>query len=79
MSGLANAQGDPLDAGSGPHSRVSGCWLSGVRAKRTERYDLQAGKTVDQFAAEAIGKETPLTSLELALEPKPQTSLQIVS
>lgn len=69
VSGLANAQGDPLDAGSGPHSRVSGCWLSGVRAKRTERFDLQAGKTLDQFAAEVIGRESPLRSLELALEP----------
>lgn len=69
ISGLANAQGDPLDAGSGPHSRVSGCWLSGVRAKRTERHDLQAGTTVDQIAAQAIGRESPLKSLELALEP----------
>src|SRR5262245_46975636 len=25
VSGLANAAGDPLDATSGPHSRVSGC------------------------------------------------------
>ena len=39
ISGLANVQGDPLDAGSGPHSRNSGCWLSGVRAKRTENAD----------------------------------------
>ena len=30
VSGLANAAGDALDASSGPHSRGSGCWLSGM-------------------------------------------------
>ena len=69
VSGLANQAGDALDASSGPHSRGSGCWLSGMRAKRTEGADIQAGKTIDQFAAEALGTETPLASLELALEP----------
>jgi hypothetical protein len=69
VTGLANKPGDPLDAGSGPHSRVSGCWLNGMRVKRTENADLSAGRTADQFAAEVLGKETPLRSLELALEP----------
>ena len=69
VSGLANAAGDALDASSGPHSRGSGCWLNGMRARRTEGADIQAGKTIDQFAADALGRETPLPSLELALEP----------
>ena len=69
VTGLANAQGDPLDASSGPHSRVNGCWLSGVRIKRTERADISAGTTIDQYAADELGKDTPLRSLELALEP----------
>ena len=69
VSGLANAAGDALDASSGPHSRGSGCWLNGMRAKRTEGADIQAGKTIDQFAADALGRETPLASLQLALEP----------
>ena len=69
VSGLANVAGDPLDAGSGPHSRTSGCWLSGVRARRTESADIGAGRTMDQFAADELGKDTPLRSLELALEP----------
>lgn len=69
VSGLANVAADPFDAGSGPHSRTSGCWLSGIRAKRTEAADLRAGRTADQFAADVLGKETPLRSLELALEP----------
>lgn len=69
VTGLANKPGDPLDAGSGPHSRVSGCWLNGVRVKRTENADLSAGRTADQFAADVLGADTPLRSLELALEP----------
>ena len=69
VSGLANAAGDALDASSGPHSRGSACWLSGMRARRTEGADIRAGKTVDQYAADVLGRETPLASLELALEP----------
>src|SRR5262245_42612047 len=69
VSGLANVAADPFDAGSGPHSRTSGCWLSGVRAKRTEAADLHAGRTADQYAADVLGKDTPLRSLEVALEP----------
>jgi uncharacterized protein DUF1552 len=69
VSGLANAAGDPLDASSGPHSRVSSCWLNGMRARRTEGADIQSGTTIDQFAARELGKVTPLGSLELALEP----------
>jgi hypothetical protein len=69
VSGLANAQGDPLETGTGPHSRTSGCWLNGMRARRTEGADLRAGRTVDQFVADQIGQTTPLRSLELALEP----------
>ena len=69
VSGLANAAGDALDASSGPHSRGSGCWLSGMRVRRTEGADVEAGKTIDQYAADALGRETPLASLQLALEP----------
>ena len=69
VSGLANAAGDALDASSGPHSRGSGCWLSGMRARRTEGADIEAGKTIDQYAADVLGRETPLASLQLALEP----------
>jgi hypothetical protein len=69
VSGLANSQADPLDVGSGSHARAAGVWLNGVRPKRTESADIQAGITVDQFAARELGKDTPLSSLQLALEP----------
>jgi hypothetical protein len=69
VSGLANHQGDALDGGSGPHTRTGATWLSGVRPKHTEGADFRSGTTVDQFAAQKLGKQTPLPSLELALEP----------
>lgn len=69
ISGLANAEANSIDGGSGPHSRCCGTFLSGARTRRTERADIHAGTTIDQFAARELGKETPLRSLELALEP----------
>src|SRR5688572_352283 len=51
VSGLANAQADPLELGGGPHTRAHAVWLSGSRPKRTQGSDIRAGTTVDQFAA----------------------------
>jgi hypothetical protein len=39
-----------------------------VHAKKTDGADLQAGTTMDQIAARALGSVTQLASLELALE-----------
>ena len=48
----------------------SAVWLNGVRGRSGPRAaDIRAGTTIDQFAARALGEETPLRSLELALEP----------
>src|SRR5262249_7162627 len=69
VSGTANKPGDPFETGNGPHSRTSGAWLSGTRPLRTEAVGLRAGRTADQYAADVLGKDTPLRSLELALEP----------
>ena len=44
-------------------------WLTGSRPKRTMGADIEAGPSIDQIAARGMGGETPLTSLELALEP----------
>ena len=43
-------------------------WLSGVHPKETEGADVRNGTTADQIAAQHIGGDTPLTSLELAME-----------
>lgn len=67
-TGLSHHQAESLGDGNGDHSRAQTVWLCGVHPKRTEGADVQAGITVDQIAAQAIGKDTPLLSLEMALE-----------
>ncbi len=70
VSGLSNVKAEMLDEGGGAHARPSGTWLNGTRTKRTTSdAEVQAGKTVDQYAADVLGKDVPLRSLELALEP----------
>jgi len=67
-TGLAHRQAEALGDGNGDHARASAVWLNGVHPKRTEGADVQAATTVDQIAAKHLGAQTPLTSLELALE-----------
>jgi hypothetical protein len=50
------------------HSLSPTTWLSGVRPKPTQGVDAFAGVTADQIAAQAIGQETILPSMELATE-----------
>src|SRR5262245_29042526 len=69
VSGLAHAQAEAMGDGQGDHSRASAAWLSGVHAKQTEGADVHAAKTLDQLAAEVLGKDTQLGSLELAVDP----------
>ena len=50
------------------HSLSPTTWLSGVRPKATQGVDAFAGVTSDQIAAQAIGQDTVLPSMELATE-----------
>jgi hypothetical protein len=50
------------------HSLSPTTWLSGVRPKATQGVDAYAGVTADQFAAQLIGQDSILPSLELATE-----------
>jgi hypothetical protein len=63
---MAGPQG-PGDNG-GDHTRCPAVYLNGVHPKRTDGADVRAGVTIDQIAAEKIGQETLLPSLELATE-----------
>src|SRR5215470_9442955 len=67
-TGLSQRQAESMGDGNGEHSRGQTVWLSGVHPKRTEGADVQAGVTVDQIAAQTICKDTPLLSIEMALE-----------
>jgi hypothetical protein len=68
VSGLAAIGAESQGDGGGDHSRCAPYYLSGVHAKRTEGDDIRAGQTIDQIAAEKIGQDTPLPSLELGTE-----------
>ena len=68
VSGLSNYGVVSPNEGGGVHTRAHGGWLNGVLPKRTEGADLQAGKTVDQYAADVLGASTSLRSLELTTE-----------
>ena len=68
LTGLSNRGALSHDEGGGVHSRAHGSWLNGVRPKRTEGADITVGKTIDQYAADTLGADTPLRSLELTTE-----------
>ncbi len=68
VEGLSNSLADAKDNAGGPHARGAASMLNGVHIKRTEGADVYGAKSIDQYAADVLGKDTPLPSLELALE-----------
>jgi hypothetical protein len=52
----------------GTHATSNAAFLSAARAKWTESTDYHLGTTVDQVAAQQIGHETLLPSLELSMD-----------
>lgn len=52
----------------GTHATSNASFLSAATAKWTESSDYRLGTTVDQVAAQHIGQETRLPSLELAMD-----------
>lgn len=52
----------------GTHATSNAAFLSAAKAKRTESTDYFLGTTVDQLAAQQIGQQTQLPSLELAMD-----------
>ena len=70
ISGLADAPAFPLlGEGTGDHVRAAATFLTGIHPKKTEGPDIRGGTSMDQIAAEVLGADTVLTSLELALDP----------
>src|SRR5882762_9103437 len=52
----------------GTHATSNSAFLSAAKAKLTESTDYYLGTTVDQIAAQHIGQETQLPSLELSMD-----------
>lgn len=70
ISGLAHPQADTFGDGTGDHPRASAAWLTGVHAyDRTQPgIEVRLATSADQLAAQVIGKDTRLASLELNLD-----------
>lgn len=68
FTGLMDHNGMELGDGPGDHARAAASFLTGVHPKKTAGSDIQAGVSVDQVAAQRIGKATRLASLELGCE-----------
>jgi hypothetical protein len=71
VSNLAHAPVAPWDGedtgGAENHVRAAAVFLSG--AHPVKKNEAHVGVTVDQVAAQHVGQDTPLPSIELALEP----------
>jgi hypothetical protein len=68
LSGLRDQNGEPGPDGAGDHARAGASYLTGVRPKKTAGADLKGGISADQVAAQFLGKETRLASLELGCD-----------
>ena len=64
VSNLVHASATGADAGA-EHARSAAIYLSGGRPQKNA---VRVGVTVDQLAAEQIGQDTPLPSIELGIE-----------
>lgn len=71
VSGLAHALVAPWDGedtgGAENHVRAAAVFLSGAHPVKGDH--ALVGQTVDQLAAQRVGQDTPLPSVELSIEP----------
>jgi hypothetical protein len=67
LSGLMSHNANALGDGPGDHARASASFLTGAHPRESGS-DIHAGVSADQLAAQAIGRQTRLPSLELGLE-----------
>jgi hypothetical protein len=68
MGGLTVNGGRALGDGPGDHGRAGASYLTGAHPKKTFGKDLEAGISMDQYAAKVIGGATRFASLELGCE-----------
>ncbi|QDV14440.1 hypothetical protein CA51_43400 [Rosistilla oblonga] len=66
VSGLALDNGRAKKDGAGDHARAGSTFLTAARPVKTST-DIKVGVSVDQLAAQQIGQETRLASIELGV------------
>jgi hypothetical protein len=65
---LAHDKARPNGDGAGDHARAAATFLTGCQARKTAGADIRVGVSVDQIAAEQLGAQTRLPSLELSCD-----------
>jgi hypothetical protein len=68
ITGLAQDNGRAKGDGPGDHARSAASFLTGAHPVKTAGADIRVGVSVDQVAAESIGHQTRLPSLEIGIE-----------
>jgi hypothetical protein len=68
LTGLAQHNAEALGDGPGDHARSLACFLTGTHPLKTDGAGIRVGISVDQVAAQKIGRATRLPSLELGIE-----------
>jgi hypothetical protein len=68
LGGLDHLNATPGSDGAGDHARANGTFLTGVRVRKTAGADIHAGISIDQIAANQMGRLTRFPSLELSCE-----------
>src|SRR5947207_3419779 len=68
LSGLAQHNAFALGDGGGDHARSTACFLTGCHPRKTSGADITVGVSVDQYAAQQLGKHTRFPSLEIGCE-----------
>jgi hypothetical protein len=76
LTGLSHLEADTKGDGSGDHTRASAAWLTGVHAYDRTRpgVEVKLATTADQIAAQHIGKNSPVQSLEMTVDTASQGS-----
>jgi len=68
LGGMTNDGGRAKGDGPGDHGRAGAAYLTGMHPKKTFGKEIQAGVSIDQIVANAIGGATRYPSLQLSCE-----------
>ncbi len=68
LTGLAQHNGFSLGDGPGDHARSLASFLTGAHPLKTDGANIKSGISVDQVAADRVGRRTRFRSLELGID-----------
>jgi hypothetical protein len=73
LTGLTQDGGRDHGDGPGDHARSMASFLTGVHPLKTSGFGIKAGISVDQLAAQKVGKATRFPSIELGIDRSAQS------